>query len=109
MTAPTPVVPCDQLGSGAQRAVRVGEAEIALFNLNGQYRAIGNRCPHRGGPLARGRVEQVTVEGVAHPAVRCPIHGWVFDLTTGRCLNQPQASVPAYAVTCQDDMICLAP
>ena len=104
---PTPVLPSDQLGPGAQQPVRLGEADVALFNVEGQYRAIGNRCPHRGGPLARGRVEQATVDGAVRPAVRCPMHGWLFDLATGRCLNQPQASVPTYPVTCQDGMICL--
>lgn len=106
---PTPGPQIDPLGPGEQHAIRLGEAEVAVFNVNGQYRAIGNRCPHRGGPLARGHVEQVAIDGTAHPAVRCPMHGWLFDLATGRCLNQPQASVPVYAVTCQDGTICLTP
>ena len=71
--------------------------EVAVFNVEGRLYAIGNKCPHRGGPLSRGRVE-----GGANPAVRCPIHGWLFDLTTGACLNQPQAKVPAYQATCQN-------
>lgn len=73
----------------------VAGQSVALFNVEGCTYAIGDQCPHRGGPLSRGRVEPVPGRG---PAVRCPIHGWLFDLATGRCLNQPDASVPVYKV-----------
>lgn len=66
--------------------------EVALFNVEGRLYAIANRCPHRGGPLVHGHLE--TVSG--RSAVRCPLHGWLFDLKTGVCLNQPQASIPTY-------------
>ncbi|OGX40472.1 MAG: hypothetical protein A3C53_07885 [Omnitrophica WOR_2 bacterium RIFCSPHIGHO2_02_FULL_68_15] len=71
----------------------VNGQRVAVFNIDGHHYAIGDRCPHRGGPLSRGKVEQVPGSG---PAVRCPIHGWLFDLATGRCLNQPDASIPVY-------------
>ncbi|MBI4226964.1 MAG: Rieske 2Fe-2S domain-containing protein [Candidatus Omnitrophica bacterium] len=69
----------------------VNGQRVAVFTIEGRAYAIGDRCPHRGGPLSRGTVEQAPGSG---PAVRCPIHGWLFDLETGRCLNQPAASVP---------------
>ena len=75
--------------------------EVALFNVGGRYYAIGNRCPHRSGPLFRGRVEEV--EG--KPAVRCPLHGWLFELATGRCLTRASASVPTFPVVCEDSEV----
>lgn len=86
-----------------RRVVTVDGQEVAVFQVEGRYLAIGNRCPHRGGPLSRGCLE--TVEGVV--AVRCPIHGWLFDLKTGQCLNQPEANVPTFTVTCQDGQLCV--
>lgn len=64
--------------------------EIALFRVNGHYRAIENRCPHRGGYLADGivRGEQVL----------CPLHGWGFDLATGACSTRPGEGVQCFDV-----------
>ena len=68
--------------------------EVALFNVEGRLYAVGNRCPHRSGPLVQGKVE--TVPETGKPAVRCPIHGWLFDLKTGACLTRPSACIPTY-------------
>lgn len=77
---------------GTSRLVTAGGHDIAVFNVAGEFFALLNRCPHRGGPLCRGRV----VSGVrsAGPGdfqfepdskfVACPWHGWEFDLRTGQ-------------------------
>ena len=57
------------------RAVTVGDAEIAIFHLEDRYLTIGNKCPHKGGPLCDGIVSGTTVV--------CPLHGQRFDLETG--------------------------
>lgn len=54
---------------------------IVLFKLNGQIYAIENRCPHMGGPLGEGAIE----DGI----ITCPWHGWQFDIPTGCCENMP--------------------
>ena len=64
--------------------------EIALFRVSGRYHAIENRCPHRGGYLADGIVR----EG----QVRCPLHGWGFDLATGACATRPGEEVRCFDV-----------
>ena len=84
--------------------ILVDGREVALFNVEGRFLAVANRCPHRGGPLSRGHLETVNRDDpgtVPIPAVRCPLHGWLFDLTSGRCLNQPTASTTAYQVNCR--------
>ena len=96
-----------RLSPGASQVVQLREKEVALFNVAGQLFALDNRCPHREGPLSRGQVESVQLEQGqspkgAVPAVRCPLHGWLFDLKSGRCLNQPGASTVAYNVTCKN-------
>lgn len=92
---PTPADPLAAPAPEACRVIHRDGQDVAVFNVAGRVYAVGSRCPHRGGPLSRGRVEEIPGRG---PAVRCPIHGWLFDLATGRCLNQPSASVPVYDV-----------
>ena len=78
------------LNPGESRVVQVDGREVAVFNVEGRFYAVSNRCPHRGGPLVRGHLEGT--------AVRCPLHGWLFDLKTGQCLNQPGVSVKTFRV-----------
>jgi len=89
----------EELKSGESRVVDVDGQEVALFNVDGAAYAISNRCAHRGGPLSRGHLEGT--------AVRCPLHGWLFDLRTGICLNQPEVSLPVYPVFCEDGKFCI--
>ncbi len=71
------------------RAVRLGSGEIAIFNLGDGFRAVGNRCPHRGGPLADGIV--------AGDSVVCPLHSWKICLDNGNVVRP--AGEPACAVS----------
>src|SRR5581483_7166368 len=57
------------------RLVRAHGYAVAVFVVNGELRAVDDRCLHTGGPLADGWV----VDG----CVVCPWHGWVYDLATG--------------------------
>jgi len=62
---------------------------VALFNVEGELFALDNTCPHAGGPLGEG-----TLQG---DIVRCPWHGWTFNVRTGQCLKNP---VDDWAVSC---------
>ncbi|MBV8332423.1 MAG: Rieske (2Fe-2S) protein [Candidatus Eremiobacteraeota bacterium] len=55
--------------------VRVRRYEVALFDVGGDVVAYENACPHQGGPIGEGFVENGTVT--------CPWHAWCFDLRTG--------------------------
>ena len=88
-----------RLGDFAERErtlVRVGATEIALFQVDGRVYAIHNRCPHRAGPLIRGFVEP-------GPAVRCPMHGWRYDLATGE--SDRPARATTYPVRVEGDLV----
>ena len=89
----------EELKPGESCVVTLDGQEVAVFNVEGNFYAVGNRCPHRGGPLSRGHLEG--------SAVRCPLHGWLFDLKTGRCLNQPEAFLSVYLVSCENGKFCL--
>lgn len=66
------------------RAVKVGNREIAIFNLGDRFLAVDNRCPHKGGPLADGIVSGTTVV--------CPLHAWKWSLENGKRANGPSMS-----------------
>ena len=73
----------------------VGERRIALFRDRGELFALDETCPHRGGPLHEGPVE----DGV----VVCPWHLWRFDLVTGCSPVNPLSRVRTYEVEVEGD------
>jgi nitrite reductase/ring-hydroxylating ferredoxin subunit len=85
---------------GACKLVTFKGREIGIFNLNGEYFALSNRCPHEGGPLCRGKiVALVQSDGPGHyqlarhqEFVRCPWHGWEFDIRTGQSWCDPKST-----------------
>lgn len=79
------------------RRVKIGENEIALFNLGGDFLAVDNRCPHKEGPLADGIV--------AGKAVFCPLHNWKISLETGCALSGGTGQVKSYPVKLKDGKI----
>jgi len=77
---------------GTRRLIDVDGRAIVVFNVKGEYFALLNKCPHNGGSLAAGVVTgllQSTDPGnYAYSRdgeiIRCPWHGWEFDIKTGR-------------------------
>jgi nitrite reductase/ring-hydroxylating ferredoxin subunit len=77
--------------AGGAKLVEANGQKIALFNVGGQFYAIGDACTHKGGPLSEGFIEASEVQ--------CPWHGAKFDIKTGQNLTPPAAApVPSYAV-----------
>ena len=100
-----------ELTPGEHRIVEVEGRSIGVYNVNGSYHAIRNRCPHQGAPLCKGKVAGTTlpskpgeyVWGKEGEIVRCPWHGWEFDLTKGESVFNPhRMKVRAYEVTLED-------
>ncbi len=84
------------VGRGATVQLKDG-SEVALFNINGQLHAIENHCPHKGYPLADARTYGDIVE--------CDLHGYRFDVRTGRCFTKPSCSIETYEVVVEDGWI----
>ncbi len=75
------VATLDELPERRVKTVTVGTKSLALVHFDGQYSAMDNRCPHQGGPLGEGAIE----EGLGGQCwLRCPWHGWDFDPLTGK-------------------------
>ena len=65
----------DQLVEGRGRPARAGTKAVAVFLVDGRVHVVDNECLHVGSPLDGGQIEG--------GAVRCPWHGWTYDLSTG--------------------------
>ncbi|MDX1935217.1 MAG: Rieske (2Fe-2S) protein [Capsulimonadales bacterium] len=75
-----------------------------VFNLEGTYFALANVCPHQGAPLCQGSVHATHRPGevfefrpdLTGRILRCPWHGWEFDIVTGKGLYDAESRVAAY-------------
>ncbi|MBI3271692.1 MAG: nitrite reductase (NAD(P)H) small subunit [Planctomycetes bacterium] len=82
---------------GAALMAAVEGKVVAVVRTERAYFAVDNTCPHAGGPLAEGRVE--------NEAISCPLHDWSFDLATGRELDGRSAKVESYPVKVEDGKV----
>jgi nitrite reductase/ring-hydroxylating ferredoxin subunit len=88
-----------EIAPGSCRIVSVRGREIGLFNIGGEYFALANRCPHKGAELCRGMIvglAQSSTPGEYHLVrpgefIRCPWHGWEFDIRTGQSWCDPRS------------------
>jgi len=95
-----------ELPAGERRIVKDPETgvEVGVFNINGEYFALKNVCPHQGAPLCQGTVHATHRPGalfefrpdLAGRVLRCPWHGWEFDIVTGKALYDANSRVAAY-------------
>ena len=95
----TKITATDNIPPREGRPVRIGNLEIAIFNLNGRFLTIENACPHKGGPLCDGILTGA--------AVVCPLHGRRFDLETGMPLRASEPSCLAVFPTRVEDGVIL--
>ncbi len=94
------IAPVSELPSGERLFVEVADKPIVIFNIAGQFFAIGDVCTHDEGPLGDGTLEGFNIV--------CPRHGAEFDVRTGKVLELPAVvDIPAYPVKVVDGMIQL--
>ncbi|HEX5610282.1 MAG TPA: Rieske 2Fe-2S domain-containing protein [Solirubrobacterales bacterium] len=93
-----PVARLQDLKSGPQRAVLLGEALAIFLTEAGDPAVVADRCAHRGASLSMGKVEG--------DSIQCPYHGWEWAGGNGTCTRIPslfdqrqipsRARIPAY-------------
>src|SRR5262245_53807732 len=102
------VATVDEIPPCKRKIVRIAERSIGVFNVKGSYYAIRNQCPHAGGPMCEG-----VISGLARSddpgtydyimrgeIIRCPWHGWEYEIATGQSWFDPSKTrVAAYPTT----------
>src|SRR5947209_20517057 len=86
------IAPVDELPPGTRKFLTIDARPIAVFNINGEFFGLLNRCPHQGAALCEGpliglaqssdpgQIEYTRLGEI----IRCPWHGWEFDIRTGQ-------------------------
>ena len=87
----------DDLRPGACISVELPDgSELAVYNVNGEYYATENYCPHRGARLTEG--------ALCGHVIECGLHGWQFDVRSGECLTVPDR-IKCYRVRVEEGLV----
>jgi nitrite reductase (NADH) small subunit len=81
----------EDIPPGSSKFVPVGKFGVGVYNVDGEFRAVTNYCPHRGGPLCVGKRYPIIESKEPYEfetsgsdeILKCPWHGWEFDLRDG--------------------------
>lgn len=92
------IIPSSELPNGERLFVEVEGKSLVIFNIAGQFFAIGDICSHDDGPVGEGDLEGYNIV--------CPRHGGEFDVRDGKAVQLPAVvDIPAYPVRVVDEMI----
>lgn len=92
------IAPASELPNGERLFVDIGDRPVVVFNIAGQFFAIGDVCSHDDGPVGDGDIEGDNIV--------CPRHGGEFEIRTGKALQLPAVvDIPAYPVRVVEGMI----
>lgn len=89
------VADVEEIPAGEALIVEAGGRSVGVFKVSGRFYAVKNICPHKQAPLCRGTVGGTMLPsskpgelefGLEGRVLKCPWHGWEFDLETGECL-----------------------
>lgn len=97
----------EDLKPGQRKLVELDGVEIAMVNVEGKLYAFRNQCPHQGVSMVHGEISGAMlpsepgqfIYGCDDEIVRCPLHGWEFDMKTGKSLFDPdRVSIMSYGI-----------
>lgn len=92
------VARADEIAPGGRKLVSIDGRGVVVFNVKGEFYALSDTCPHKGGSLSEGRITGLVESSEpgdyrhsrAGEIVRCPWHQWEFDIKTGRSWCDPR-------------------
>jgi 3-phenylpropionate/trans-cinnamate dioxygenase ferredoxin subunit len=104
----------DELAPGEMRAFQVGRNELVLCRHGDEFAAVNNVCSHHGARLSEGVLSGTNVlsdvgeycYGRDGEILRCPRHGYEYDILTGRSLHDPDHQrVKSYPIVVKEDEV----
>ena len=93
------VLDSGELPEGRVKSVPCGLRTLCVSHIDGKFGALDNHCPHQGGPLGEGSIE--------NGLLRCPWHGWDYDPVTGKAPGFDDG-VESFPVEVRDDGVYVA-
>jgi nitrite reductase/ring-hydroxylating ferredoxin subunit len=97
----TRVAAVDEFHDDRGRMVYYKGTKVAVFRQGADFFAVADRCPHMGAAMSGGRVRA----GV----IRCHMHGWEFDVSSGVCKTKKWAKLPRFEVRIDGNDLFLRP
>ena len=95
-----PAGAASDLPPGARKLVFLPNADsVLVINVDGDFHALENSCPHAGASIANGPCER----GV----ITCPAHGLRFSIKNGQCTASPSLRVKIYDGRVMDGQLWL--
>lgn len=91
------VLDINDLPEGRVKTVSAGNKSFAITHFEGKFSALDNRCPHQGGPLGEGQIE--------NGWLRCPWHGYDYHPGTGKPPEGFDDAVETFPIEERDDGI----
>lgn len=100
----------DDISENGRMLVQINGMEIGLFRVSGELFAWRNMCPHAAAPVCRGpvcgtKLPSLVYEykyGMEGRILRCPWHGWEFELTTGKHLVDETVRLRGFDIEVED-------
>lgn len=91
------ICPATDLEPGERIIVDLNGTSVGVFNVDGEYHALKNDCPHQRAPLCKGKITGTTTAEEPGEVdwkcdghiLRCPWHGWEFDIESGESVFNP--------------------
>jgi nitrite reductase/ring-hydroxylating ferredoxin subunit len=87
----------DELWSGEKVGLTLDGQAVLLVHIDGQFHAYEDRCLHRQVPLSEGEL--------CGRVLRCPVHEWEYDLSTGACINPRDRHLRRFALELRDGAV----
>ncbi|ARJ39599.1 2Fe-2S ferredoxin [Sporosarcina sp. P21c] len=110
------VCKAEELPNGKRKMVTIKNMSIVVVNVGGKLQAFNSMCPHQGAPLEFGSISGVMEAsdpqqykyGCHDKFVKCPLHGWAFDMDTGKSLFSDKVKIKTFSVREEEGYILLS-
>lgn len=115
------VADADEIPDGGHLIVQLAGRQIGVFNIDGEYYAHTNWCPHQSGPICEGELDGTTdvtfdretleydLQWVKENEIlRCPWHAWEFDAVSGECIHGDDISLISHPVSVEDGEVIVS-
>jgi nitrite reductase/ring-hydroxylating ferredoxin subunit len=101
-----PAAEAESIAPGEFKCVSIEGRDIDIFNVDGEFYAMGDVCTHAATPLSEGEF----YEDMRGWVIECPLHGSQFDVTTGAAISLPATgNAGKYEVCVEDGQILVNP
>ncbi|HEX2909454.1 MAG TPA: Rieske 2Fe-2S domain-containing protein [Chloroflexia bacterium] len=75
----------EEIPPGTKKLIQTELENVLVVNVEGEFYAVSNTCPHAGGYLNYGPLTGYVIE--------CPLHFWPFDVRTGQLVQMEESGL----------------